>query len=181
MAPERTVSGDSRSKAIAETSVLINYLKINRTDLLARHPKYRFVVPDLVREEVKKHYATQVSRLDAALAAGHLVADDPPEKISPAELVDFAAMETLKIGVGERAALAAAKTRGLPLAMDDQRAWKRAEAFCAGIARENTVSVMVSLIQAGVIDVAEADAIKADWEAKHRFRLKHFASFGELI
>jgi hypothetical protein len=47
---------DGRSKAILETSVLVNFLKIDRTDLLANHPAYRFVVPDLVRNEVTRHY-----------------------------------------------------------------------------------------------------------------------------
>jgi predicted nucleic acid-binding protein len=171
---------DGRSKAILETSVLVNFLKIDRTDLLANHPAYRFVVPDLVRNEVTKHYAAQVTRLDAAIAAGQLFADDPAEATDLTELATFAAMGTLKIGEGERAAIAAASTRGLPLAMDDQRAWKRSAAFSGGIPREDTVSVMVSLIKAGVIDVAAADAIKADWHANHRFTLR-FRSFAEKI
>jgi predicted nucleic acid-binding protein len=89
-------------------------------------------------------------------------------------------MDQLKIGEGERAAIAAAKARGFPLAIDDERAWKRAAAFCSGIRSESTVSVMVSLIRARVIDVAQADAIKADWTANHRFRLR-FGSFAEKI
>ena len=171
---------DGRSQAITDTSVLVNFLKIDRTDLLANHPAYRFVVPDLVRNEVTKHYAAQVARLDAAIAAGQLFADDPAEATDLRELAAFAAMGTLKIGEGERAAIAAASTRGLPLAMDDQTAWKRSAAFSAGVPREDTVSVMVSLIKAGVISVAEADAIKADWHANHRFTLR-FASFAEKI
>src|SRR5262245_25877877 len=135
---------DGRSKVIIETSVLVNFLKIDRTDLLANHPTYRFVVPDLVRNEVTKRYATQVARLETALVVGQLLSDDPAEATDPAELATFAAMDKLKIGDGERAAIAAASTRGLPLAMDDQRAWKRAVAFTASLSREDTVSVMVS-------------------------------------
>jgi predicted nucleic acid-binding protein len=171
---------DGRSKAIIETSVLVNFLKIDRTDLLANHPAYRFVIPDLVRNEVTRHYAAQVARLDAALAAGQLLSDDPAETTDPAELATFAAMDKLKIGEGERAAIAAASTRRLPLTMDDQRAWKRAAAFCAGVPREDTVSIIVSIIKAGVIDVAAADVIKADWHANHRFTLR-FQSFAEKI
>ena len=66
------------------------------------------------------------------------------------------------------------------LVMDDERAWKRAAAFCAGVARENTITVMVSLIKAGVIDVNQADAIKTDWEVNHKFKLR-FRSFAEHI
>jgi predicted nucleic acid-binding protein len=86
-------------------------------------------------------------------------------------------MASIKIGVGERAAIAAAKTRGLPLAMDDETAWKRAG---SGLTRLDTVSVMVALIKAGGIDVATADAIKGDWEQNHKFIKRHFSSFAEL-
>src|SRR4051794_29190619 len=130
---------DGRSKAIIDTSVLVNFLAIDRADLLAKHPAYRFIVVDLVRDEVMKRQ--QLVRLEAAFAAGHLLPDDPPESISLAELSAFAAMASLKLGLGEKAAIAAAQARSLPLAMDDERAWKRAAGFCAGISRENTVSL----------------------------------------
>ena len=162
---------DGRSNAIIDTSVLVNFLKIDRTDLLARHPAYRFVVIDFVRNEVTRHYAAQVARLEAAIAAGHLLPDAPPGTTGPAELATFAAMAKLKIGDGEKAAIAAANARRLPLAMDDQRAWKRAAAFCSAIPRENTVSLVVSLIKTGDIDIAQADAMKADWDANHKFTL----------
>lgn len=169
-------------RGIIETSVLVNFLKIDRADLLARHPNYRFVVPDLVRNEVgtKPCYAAQAARLEAAIAAGHLLPDDPAEATDLAELAAFAAMSTLKIGEGERAAVAAAFARGLPLAMDDHRAWNRSATHSAGLARENTVSIVVALIKAGVLTVAEADAIKADWQANHSFTLT-FASFAEKV
>jgi predicted nucleic acid-binding protein len=171
---------DGRSEAIVEASTLVNFLKVDRTDLLAKHPDYRFVVPDFVRNEMTRHYAVQLARLEAAIAAGDVLPDIPPESTDPAELAAFAAMGTLNIGKGEQAAIAAAATRGLPLAMDDQRAWKRSATFSAGIPREDTVSIIVSLIQAGVLSVAEADAIKAEWEANHKFKLR-FGSFAERI
>jgi predicted nucleic acid-binding protein len=171
---------DGRTDAIIETSVLVNFLKVDRTDLLANHPQYRFVVIDLVRNEVTHHYADQVARLNAAIAAGELLPDQPPEATDPTELAAFAAMARLKIGEGERAAVAAATARGFALAMDDERAWKRAATFCAGVPRESTVSILVSLIRTGVIDVGEADSIKLEWETNHRFRLK-FTSFAEIL
>jgi predicted nucleic acid-binding protein len=169
---------DGRDDAIIDASVLLNFLKIHRIDLLARHPAYRFIVVDLVKNEVTKR--GQAARLDAALHSGELVPDGPPETIDVAELATFAAMTSMKLGSGDKAVIAAAKVRGLALAMDDKDAWKLGAAFCAGVTREGTVSIMVALIKAGVLTVAEADAIKADWEANHRFLLK-FASFAELI
>lgn len=173
---------DGRTKAIIDTSVLVNFLRINRADLLAKHPAYRFVVLDFVRNEVgtKPHYAAQSARLETALASGHLLPDDPAEATSIAELAAFAAMIPLKIGEGERAAIAAAFARSLPLVMEDRRAWNRSATYSAGLAREDTTSVMASLIKAGVLTVAEADAIKDDWKANHRFTLA-FASFAEVV
>ena len=69
---------DGRETAIIETSVLVNFLKIDRTDLLGAHPTHRFVVPDLVRREVIDRYGAQVDRLEAALTAGHVLADVAP-------------------------------------------------------------------------------------------------------
>jgi hypothetical protein len=61
----------------------------------------------------------------------------------------------------------------------DERGWKRAAMFCAGVPKENTASIIVSLIKAGIINVAQADALENDWETNHRFRLK-FTSFGDV-
>lgn len=173
---------DGRTRAIIDTSVLVNFLKIDRADLLAKHPAYRFVVLDFVKNEVgtKPHYAAQSARLEAAIAAGHLLPDDPAETTSITELAAFAAMGSLKIGEGERAAIAAAFARSLPLVMEDRRAWNRSSAYSAGLARENTTSIVASLINAGVLTVAQADAIKDDWRTNHRFTLA-FASFAEVI
>lgn len=58
------------------------------------------MVLDLVRNEVARHYAVQVARLDAAIAAGELLPDHPAQATDPAELAAFAAMSTIKIGAG---------------------------------------------------------------------------------
>src|SRR3954454_21351962 len=97
---------DGRTKVIIDTSVLVNFLKIDRTDLLAKHPAYRFVVLDFVRNEVTKR--GQAARLNTALSAGHVLPDEPSERTDMAELAAFAAMASLGIGNGEKAAIAAA-------------------------------------------------------------------------
>ena len=169
---------DGRTDAIIESSTLVNFLKIDRADLLASHPATASSSSMPFATKLRSTIAAQVARLNAALAAGQLFEDQPAAATSIAELAAFAAMASIKIGVGERAAIAAAKTRGLPLAMDDERAWKRAG---SGLTRLDTVSVMVALVKAGVIDVATADVIKGDWEQNHKFIKRHFSSFAELI
>lgn len=133
----------------------------------------------MVRDEVTKR--ASLDRLQAAFDAGCLVADGPPETIGMAELTAFAAVSALNaLGSGERAAVAAAYARGLPLFMDDRRAWKKINPICPGITREDTVSLVVSLIKAGIINVAQADSIKDEWQKSHSFHLK-LKSFGDII
>ena len=38
-----------------------------------------------------------------------------------------------------------------------ERAWKRASAFCDGIPRDDTVRIMVALVKANVLTIAEKD------------------------
>ncbi|WP_165231941.1 hypothetical protein [Aquisphaera insulae] len=170
---------DGLSLAIIDTSVLVNFLAIDRTDLLASHPTYRFLAVDLVRDEVTRR--AQVDRFRAALAAGHVLPDGPPETIGIDELAAFATLSGLNaLGLGEQAAAAAAHARNLPLFMDDRRAWKQLAKVFPAIVRGDTVSLVVSLIRANVLDVTQADAIKGEWESEHSFRLR-FTSFAEVV
>ena len=55
---------------ILDTSVLINFLAIDRVDLLGQYRRYRFLITAHVRSEVT--HAAQLARLEAAIEAGHL-------------------------------------------------------------------------------------------------------------
>ncbi len=168
---------DAPIDVVTDTSTLINFLRIGRIDLLVGLTSYRFIVTDHVRAEVTSTYPAQLANFEFALLAGHVVEmtlDDP------ADLTVFAELKTLLLGDGECASIAAALNRGLPLAMDDIRARKRAKARDPSLYLLDTVGLMVEAIHAGLLTVLEADTIKADWETNHRFRLK-FVSFGEVI
>lgn len=86
-----------------------------------------------------------------------------------------------RLGDGECAAIAAATVGKTALAIDDVRARKKAAAHDPTMRFLDTVGLMVEAIQAGLLTVAEADAIKADWEKNHRFAEKHFASCARLF
>jgi hypothetical protein len=60
---------DGRDDAVLETSVLVNFLAIDRVDLLASHPSYRFIITDHVRDEITSNYPEQVERLERAVSA----------------------------------------------------------------------------------------------------------------
>lgn len=46
------MSLDVRTPTLIDTSVLLNFLAVDRVDLLSRHPALRFIVTDHVRGEI---------------------------------------------------------------------------------------------------------------------------------
>ena len=162
---------------ITDTSVLINFLVLDRAELLARLPTHRFVVTDHVRAEVTQHYPDQLQRLEQAFADGVL------QELSVSDLAEvqtFAGLTAQGLGVGECSAIAVALHRQFTLAIDDRQATKKIAKLGYQIAVLTTESVMVLLIHQNVLTIDEADAMKLDWETNHRFRLM-FASFRERI
>lgn len=163
---------------VLDTSTLINFARINRLDLLVSHPSYRFVITDHVRGEISEHYADQLAIVTQAVDSGGLT---EITVTSTDEVNDFANLIALKtLGSGECSAIAVAKHRSLKLAIDDIRARKQAVAFHKHLTFLDTADLIVSLIQATILSIEEADAIKKDWEANHRFRLP-FPSFSDRI
>jgi hypothetical protein len=85
------------------------------------------------------------------------------------------------LGAGECSAIAVAIRRRYPIAIDDNRAVKRAiREVGAKLEVVRTADVMVRLIRAGVLDIATADRIKVDWELHYRFKIKA-DSFRDLL
>lgn len=56
---------------ITDTSVLVNFLRIDRMDLIARN-SHRFMITDHVMEEITDRNPEQQARLNTALADGTL-------------------------------------------------------------------------------------------------------------
>jgi predicted nucleic acid-binding protein len=162
---------------ITDTSVLVNFLVIDRTDLLSRLPNHRFVVTDHVRAEVTEIYPDQLRRLEAAFDAGTM------EEIRVTDLQEvqlFAQLTAIGLGTGECSAIAVAAHRRLALAIDDKRALKKIRSAGFDLAIHSTESIVVLLLQHSVLTVAEADALKQEWEQNHRFRLG-FTSFAQRL
>lgn len=156
-----------------DASVLINFLLLNRVDILGALSGYRFVVPDAVHKEITR--PNQQLLLSDAFDAKLF---QKQEGADPNELQIFSAL-TEVMGVGEASCLAAAEYRGCLLASDERGLFLR-------IARERigehriltTPEILLRAIRAGIITVEEADEAKACLE-KHRFRMK-FDSFADL-
>lgn len=169
---------DGKTEAILDTSVLINFAAIGRLDLLRSHSLHTFVITDHVRDEVREHFEEQFNAVNAAIEDGTLT---EVTAVDPDELADFATLDAQRnLGTGECSAIAVAKHRSIPLAMDDRRARNRATRFHSAIKLLSTESLMISFVQDGVLTIEQADAIKLDWETNHCFRLT-FSSFADQV
>ena len=166
---------------VADTSVLINFLRIDRMDLIAAHPA-SFIATDHVAAEIADTYPEQQARYAAALKAAQITEQRIDD---PAELEIFLRLAAKgRLGAGERAAIAVALNRGCALAIDDSRAIPRALQEVAlgenALSILRTQDIVVELIRKGVVSVEAADAIHVDWATNHRFKL-NIASFQDLL
>jgi len=162
---------------IADTSVLINFLRIDATNLLGQLSSI-VRITEHVESEVTDNYEDQRECLDAALRDGHVAV---ATLTSHEELEAFARLvDSGRLGSGECAAIACASVGRHTLAIDDRRAIAEAQKLDAALPVMRTVDLVVMMIREGLLSVAEADTIKSVWENEHRFRLT-FASFADII
>lgn len=169
----------SETVVITDTSVLINFLVLDRAGLLAGLSTHRFVVTDHVRAEITTHYHEQLQRLEQAFS-DQILEEISVDKLAEVQL--FAELSAKGLGIGECSAIAVAVHRQLTLAIDDKQAIKKVASLGLTITIPilTTEALMVLLIQHGTLSLEEADAMKLEWKNNHRFRLT-FSSFSERI
>ena len=171
------VGGARPAIIVTDTSVLINFLRIDRTDLIAGH-SHDFLATDHVAAEISDRYPEQQQRFAAVLDAGFI---SVTSVTTPEELQLFATLfATGRLGAGECSAIALAVHRGYILAIDDRVAIRHAHRTDAALRILSTQDLMVSMIREGLLEIEEADRIKREWERRHRFRLG-LDSFRELV
>lgn len=162
---------------VTDTSVLVNFLRIDRMDLI-RDVSPRFLVTEHAAAEISELCGEQVERFEVALASGCCelcrVEDD-----TALELFGLLT-ETTRLGIGESATIAHALAVGAGLAIDDRRATNEARRISDQLAILSTIDLVVLMIREGLLTVQQADIIKDDWANNHRFRLR-FGSFAELL
>jgi len=150
---------------VVDTSVLLNFLKARRLDLL-RACTARLVIPTEVRGEVLR--PDQVAALDAALADGWISEDTISATVEVTLFAQLAARGAL--GIGERAVIAIAATRGWGAALQDKPAREEAQRRNKAMDLHSTESFVREAIEHGVITYDEADALLVEWRTQHRFR-----------
>jgi predicted nucleic acid-binding protein len=167
---------DGRVLVVADTNVLINFLRAARLDLVSHHRDYKLVVTEHARGEVT--YPEQSAELATALSAGDI---DEVQLTDPVELGIFAGLNAV-LGRGESAAIAVAANRNWVIAMDELgRARREAYGRVGRNRLINTPGLVLSCIRNGDITVAEADALKEDLESQGQSFAMSFNSFGELL
>lgn len=165
---------------IADSTILVNFLKIDRMNLIGSHHPRCAVTEDVVGEIT---YLDQSARLQAAFRDGHL---DVITVDNPVEIELFVKLsEDERLGLGERSSIAVALNRRYLLGMDDGLAARRAKAFAAAegkspLSIKGTRDIIVRLIRAGDLSVAQADIHLVEWRSKHRFNLP-IKSFAEVV
>lgn len=166
---------------VADTSVLINFLRIDRMDLIDAHSS-AFIATEHVGAEISDSYPDQQARYRAALEAG-VITEERVDDAAEVELF-LKLRRQPRLGSGECSAIAVAMTRGHALALDDNRAISRA-LHEAGLGKRQfrilrTQDIVADLTRSGVLTVGAADAILADWAENHRFRTK-LSSIRDLL
>ena len=167
-------TGDATRMAALDASVLINFLRLERLDILAAIGDIDFIVPEQVVEEIT--VPQQVQTLDAAIRAGRLRSE---RRTDPEELAKYADLRQF-MGRGEAACLSMAEQRGWLVAVDERGRFLRMARERIGEGRIlNTPGILLLAIRAGLLSVDEADVLKARLET-HRYRMK-FDSFRDVL
>lgn len=170
---ERTPDG--RILVVVDTSFLINFLALNRMDILHGLRRYAFRIPNHVVREIE--YEDQKEKLQDALAGGTL---------SEIEITDLAEMTLYAelrrfLGDGESACLAVAATRRWVIAADEKGRLRRE--ILERLGEDyllNTLGAIVEALRAGILTLSEAEEIRREL-ARRRFVMSDVPPFEELL
>lgn len=148
---------------MVDASVLINFLGLERFDLLTSLPR-RFVVTEEVNGQIQRNRTP----LDAALAAGLFRVENPPLG-DDAEL--FGRL-TRMLGVADASCIAAARALGAGLAADD-RVFRREAERTLPTARAllGTESLLAEAVEEGSFELQAGNALLEELAAL-RYRPK---------
>jgi predicted nucleic acid-binding protein len=108
---------------MTDTSFLINFLNVDRVDLLAKYPG-KFLITEHVVEEITVDFTDQINRLNTAINENILTVVSVNDESELAIYNDL--IKEGRLGQGECSAIACAICRKYCLAIDDVRAIKQA-------------------------------------------------------
>ena len=141
---------------VVDSSFLINFLVVDRMDILGRLVQFGFHMVNHVRAEVR--YEEQRARLETAIDGGVITEIEITE---PDELRLYDEFRRY-LGDGESASLAVAVSRRWVMAADEKGRFRR-EVFTR-LGEDyllNTLGALLTAIRAGAITVEEAEGLRA--------------------
>ncbi len=150
----------------ADSSVLINFLKLKRTELLTG---FGLSVTNDVEAEITADFPTQVAAFQRGVVQRHfnvIAADEPAELMLFAQLIAGG-----RLGRGECSTMAVAINRGCTLVIDDRRAIKETNRLRPGLPVIGTGDLLATLVRTQVISLEEGDQLVYELATCHRFRL----------
>lgn len=146
---------DGRILVLVESSCLINFLVLDRMDILGGLRQFNLYVLDHVSAEIRR--PEQQARLQAAVAAGIVT---EIEITDPAEILLYDKFRKF-LGDGESACLAVAVSRGWAIAADEKGRFRRElfDRLGEGYLLD-TLGVLIAAIKVGIISVEEAEGLR---------------------
>lgn len=161
-------------KVVVDTSVLINFLLLDRLDLLGALAGLAFLLPREVVLEVRRD--DERAALRRAMKVGWLASTGLH---GPEELRRYTEYRTT-LAAGESACLAIAQTRRWFIACDEKGAFRRKATDAVGIQRIlTTPGLLLRALKKGLISLKDADHAKTLLEQR-KFRMA-FGSFEDLL
>ena len=165
---------------VVDSSVLINFLCVDRMDLIGHYPGLFFVTKAVVKEVArhgrKRRYVDQEQRYQAALDANHLAGETDFEGD---ESKIFKAVRKHS-DVGESSAIAVALNRNYRLATDDKNAIKHAHVKACSLGKNlsvlRTQDIIWDLITYCVLTTGQAHDICSDLKRNYRFNIPLFTN-----
>ncbi len=160
---------------IIDVSVLLNFVKIERIELLGQLGT-SVVLLDQVLDEVRRPEQREV--VEGVVKVGIL---DLQSVRDPVEVALFANLRADgRLGAGECAVLAVALNRSWVAGLQDRRARVEGQRRREDLALCQTEDLVLELIQSGHLTLNEADGFLVEWAAKHRFKSR-LTSFRDLM
>jgi predicted nucleic acid-binding protein len=153
---------------VCDISIIVNFLKINRLDLLDSC-SHTFWVSDHVHQEITIDYPAQQQLFLSTLEKSSIqkiAVEDPQELDLFIEL-----MKNGQLGAGECATIAVAFHRGYFLAIDDRQAIKRAELLMTPARILRTQDIVVEMVNENLLSDESAEELLQDLDTYHRFKL----------
>lgn len=164
----------SPTPIVLDASVLLNFVKIGRIELLGQLGT-SVVLLDQILDEVRR--PEQRKAVEGAVKAGIL---DLQSVRDPVEVALFANLRADgRLGAGECVVLAVALNRNWVAGLQDKRARVEGQRRREDLVLCQTEDLVLKLIQSGHLTLSEADGFLVEWAAKHRFRSR-LTSFRDL-